>query len=342
MADAQHVDPPSTLLPTLVPSSGIVRQVAPTQDIVAAQQAYHGLCVALLDDSDHQTIGKKNFRKKSAWRKLAVAFNVSVELLDRTYERDANGRIIRAEVIARATAPNGRTMDGLGACDLYEKCCPGTDGESQECTNRSQYHKHCRVNCNGKPHFSNPSHDLPSTAHTRATNRACADLFGMGEVSAEEIVGGHAQYDDSSLSSARPGAAPDRSACSVCSTPLGNEALKKVSGRYIHAACAGKSPAPPTEVSQSAPAAQEQPESSSAASPAPTPTPAAPADKDPEEVLFDRITAEVAQMPLATVRKTLVDLLDPATKQPYDKEGQPNEVRSRLALALFQQQARSA
>lgn len=186
--------PVSTLVP--VPSAGIVRQVAPTGDIVAAQAAYHELCGALLDpNTDYQRIGRKDFPKKSAWRKLAVAFNVSVSLVERSYERDGAGRIIRAEVVARATAPNGRTMDGIGACDLFEKCCPGTDGAPEDCTNRSQYHTHCRANCSGRAHFSNPSHDLPSTAHTRATNRACADLFGMGEVSAEEITNAGAVAD---------------------------------------------------------------------------------------------------------------------------------------------------
>ncbi len=172
---------------------GLVRAVAPVADVVAAQAEYHQLCGALLDRGDYQRIGSKDFPKKSAWRKLAVAFNVSVELIDRTYERDEAGRIVRAEVIARATAPNGRTMDGLGACDLFEKCCPGG---AEGCPIKAQRHRHCRTNCPGSVHFSNASHDLPATAATRATNRACADLFGMGEVSAEEVANEHAQYTE--------------------------------------------------------------------------------------------------------------------------------------------------
>lgn len=174
--------------------ASIVKQTVATVEVVAAQEAYHELCKQLLDKSDYQTIGRKDFRKKSGWRKLAVAFNVSVELITREYERDATGRIVRAEVVARATAPNGRTMDGLGACDIFEKCCGAAYGEP--CANKSNYHKHCALGCSGRAHFSNPQHDLPATAHTRATNRACADLFGMGEVSAEEITDNHRDYGD--------------------------------------------------------------------------------------------------------------------------------------------------
>lgn len=162
------------------PTGGLVRAVASVADVVAAQHEYHALCNALLDANDFQRIQGKDFRKKSAWRKLAVAFNVSVTLVERIYERDPLGRIIRAEVVARATAPNGRAMDGIGACDVKEKC-----------------RNNCPANCDGTRHFSNPSHDLPATAATRATNRACADLFGMGEVSAEEVnEAGAAQWTE--------------------------------------------------------------------------------------------------------------------------------------------------
>lgn len=197
MTDVQPevIDAASRALVRVPEPASIVRQTVSTGEVVAAQEAYHDLCSQLLDGTDYQSIGGKQFRKKSGWRKLAVAFNVSVELVTKEYERDGNGRIIRAEVVARATAPNGRTMDGLGACDLFEKCCIAAT-----CRNRSQYHSHCVAGCTGAKHFSNPQHDLPATAHTRAVNRACADLFGMGEVSAEEITdngqGQHQQQEE--------------------------------------------------------------------------------------------------------------------------------------------------
>ena len=68
-------------------------EAAPTADVVALQQQFHDLCVALLDTDDYQRIGAKDFKKKSAWRKLAAAFNVSDTLLERSYEWKDDGRI---------------------------------------------------------------------------------------------------------------------------------------------------------------------------------------------------------------------------------------------------------
>jgi hypothetical protein len=130
---------------------------APVRDVLALQQAFLELSRALLDESDYQRIGSKDFKKKSAWRKLAAAFNVSDTMLERNYDRRDDGRIVRCEVVVRATAPNGRSAEGLGLASIYER------------------------------KFNNPEHDIPATAHTRAKNRAFSDLFGLGEVSAEEI-----------------------------------------------------------------------------------------------------------------------------------------------------------
>jgi hypothetical protein len=131
---------------------------APVADALALQRTFHELCTALLDRSDYQRIGATEFKKKSAWRKLAAAFNVSDTIVERNYERDNDGRIIRCEVLVLATAPNGRSTEGMGLASIYER------------------------------KFSNPEHDIPATAHTRAKNRAFADLFGLGEVSAEEMT----------------------------------------------------------------------------------------------------------------------------------------------------------
>ena len=143
----------------IVPVRAELLTAAPTADVVALQQQFHDLCVALLDAGDYQRIGTKDFKKKSAWRKLAAAFNVSDDLLERTIERDpGTGRVLRAEYVVSATAPNGRHAVGVGFSSIHERA------------------------------FSNPEHDIPATAHTRAKNRAFADLFGLGEVSAEEVT----------------------------------------------------------------------------------------------------------------------------------------------------------
>lgn len=183
-AEPEHRPTTAALVPQVVAGGQtLVRPIAAEAEIVAAFNQYQHLCTVLLVDADYQSFsGGRSFRKKSAWRKLAVAMGVSCEIIDRQYERDG-GRIIRAEIVVRATAPNGRSWDGLGACDLFEKCCV------QPCSKRSwSNHTCCGSDCTGARHFSNPQHDLPATAATRATNRACADLFGFGEVSAEEIV----------------------------------------------------------------------------------------------------------------------------------------------------------
>lgn len=156
--DGTEIESNVASLAPIVRGDALVRPAASVADVESAFHDYQRLCQRLLDDDDIQRIGGKSFRKKSAWRKLAVAFGVSCEVRDREYERDERGNIIRAEIVVRAQAPNGRYMDGLGVCDLSER------------------------------KFSKPNHDIPATAMTRATNRACADLFGMGEVSAEEIT----------------------------------------------------------------------------------------------------------------------------------------------------------
>lgn len=181
--EPEHRASTAALVPQVVAGGQtLVRPIAGEHEIVDAFNAYQHLCETLLAPADHQQIGNKSFRKKSAWRKLAVAMGVSCEIVDRQYER-VGGRIVRAEIVVRATAPNGRSWEGLGACDLYEKCC------IQPCSKRSwNNHTCCTADCTGARHFSNPQHDLPATAATRATNRACADLFGFGEVSAEEII----------------------------------------------------------------------------------------------------------------------------------------------------------
>lgn len=156
-AEPEETSTVAALAP-ITPGDALVRPAASIHEVEDAFHDYQALCARLLEPDDIQHIGGRSFRKKSAWRKLAVAFGVSCEVRERIYDRNDQGAITRAEVIVRATAPNGRYMDGLGVCDLSER------------------------------KFSKPQHDIPATAMTRATNRACADLFGMGEVSAEEIT----------------------------------------------------------------------------------------------------------------------------------------------------------
>jgi hypothetical protein len=145
----------------IIEARSVVLPVGTGDQTVAAMRQYQEQCRLLLDDSDYQTIttkgGERRFRKRSAWRKLALAYGVDLVIVSKEYERDGDGRITRAEVVAAAIAPNGRRAESFGACERSER------------------------------DFAKAGHDIPATAETRAKNRACADLFGMGEVSAEEI-----------------------------------------------------------------------------------------------------------------------------------------------------------
>lgn len=155
-------------------TDALVRPAADVADIAQAFTDYQELKQKLLTDDDYQRWRERgqerSFVKRSGWRKLAVAFGVSFEQRSQTIVRrdpdDATSEPVYAEFVVRAIAPNGRYVDGWGACSLDE---PRFEKDGA----RKKLH-----------------HDLPSTAETRAKNRAAADLFGMGEVSAEEASEG--------------------------------------------------------------------------------------------------------------------------------------------------------
>ena len=101
---------------------------------------------------------RKDLEKKSGWQKLARAFNADTEIVDRDLLRTSTGRVREAYYRIKATLPNGRTVESDALCSRKEK---------------------------GKENASD--HTIMSTAKTRATNRAIAELIGAGEVSAEEM-----------------------------------------------------------------------------------------------------------------------------------------------------------
>ena len=119
--------------------------------------AYQKITELMLDETDYQQIQGRAFKKKSAWRKYARAFNITTEIIDKDIVKTDKGAVKEASFIVRATLPTGRYADGWGNCSRQE---------------------------GNKAH---PNHDIPATAMTRATNRAIADLIGAGEVTAEEI-----------------------------------------------------------------------------------------------------------------------------------------------------------
>lgn len=152
---------------------------------VAEFREYLRLTNELLDDSDYQRIGNKRFKKKSAWRKYARAFNISDAVTFEDIVRAEDGWPLYARIRVRATAPNGRTEESDQEAHLSERCCPARIGLP---CRQARYDNHfcCDDSCNPRQHWSHPG-DIPATALTRAKNRAIADLIGAGEVSAEEM-----------------------------------------------------------------------------------------------------------------------------------------------------------
>lgn len=135
----------------------------PVHDVKRAMNEYQEGLAAILVHSDWQEFTDKGgetrrFVKRSGWRKIATWFGLDLFVGRINVERDEHDRILRAEVVGRAVAPNGRVGEDVGACSIDER------------------------------RFSKPEHDLRATATTRALNRAIANLAGMGEVSAEEIA----------------------------------------------------------------------------------------------------------------------------------------------------------
>ncbi|KAL8191743.1 hypothetical protein R6Q57_028474 [Mikania cordata] len=112
---------------------------------------YQNAATAILEKGDYTMISGNPFIKKSGWRKISFYFNISYEIKDKTIEFDDNRNVKRAEFIVRAHMQGGRFSDGWGSCDRREK------------------------------RFIKPNHDIPSTAETRAKNKACQDLVGIGE-----------------------------------------------------------------------------------------------------------------------------------------------------------------
>jgi len=133
-----------------------VRPLVTPQEAVEQWQQFEDLKNALLNNSDYQEIRDKRYIKKSGFRKIAVYFGLSDRIIEEekvTREDDSFYWRIKVQV----EAPNGRTSVGVGICDSKEK------------------------------RFAHLEHDVYSTTHTRAKNRAISDMVAGGVVSADEV-----------------------------------------------------------------------------------------------------------------------------------------------------------
>lgn len=143
----------------------IVRPMISPEQARANWKAYQDLCKAILEPEDFYKMtqfvkGKgsvtKALKLKTAWRKLATAFNLSSEIYSE--KRIEYEKFFVVQMVVRTTAPNGRHVDGTGTCASNERT------------------------------FQHLEHDVRAMAETRAKNRSIADMIGGGEVSAEEMM----------------------------------------------------------------------------------------------------------------------------------------------------------
>ncbi|KAG9444745.1 hypothetical protein H6P81_016085 [Aristolochia fimbriata] len=121
---------------------------------VSLFKEYQNAAMSILEKGDYTMISGSPYIKKSGWRKISFFFNLSYEIKDKSIEFDENRNVQRAEFLVRAYMQGGRFSDGWGSCERREK------------------------------RFSRPNHDIPSTAETRAKNKACQDLLGIGQYQA--------------------------------------------------------------------------------------------------------------------------------------------------------------
>jgi len=137
----------------------VLMPVASAEDLVKAMRTFEEIKAKLLTDRDlYDPDGKGDRIKKSGWRKLALAFGISDEIVYENLERDPkNAEELVWHVRARVRARGGRTAEGVGSASSRER------------------------------KFAHLEHDLHALAHTRAKSRAIADLLGSSDLVAEEL-----------------------------------------------------------------------------------------------------------------------------------------------------------
>jgi len=158
--DRAAIGPRSTGVQELALPEDLLVPLGTPAEVRRVWELYKATAKALEDPEDLVTIEGRPFRKKSFWRKIALAYGVSVELREarELLGSDEEGVGFWSRVTVRATSARGRFADGVAVCSNRE---PTKKGATQ--------------------------HVVYATAYTRAANRAIADLVAAGEVSAEEV-----------------------------------------------------------------------------------------------------------------------------------------------------------
>lgn len=190
-----------------------------------ALEAYKGIQSALDQKMPDQILeigtgkNKKLFRKKGYWRAVRLAFAIDLEMvseelikvpapigLEYAMPQGDWGYI----VTYRATSSDGRSMVGDGSCMASEKLVIEKDWSEWRAGGKQGKVKSV-MDKDGNPKIDKQQsadnatvHNVRAHAHTRAKNRAIADLVGFGEVSAEELPTTARSGGDNSASNQRP------------------------------------------------------------------------------------------------------------------------------------------
>ena len=177
----------------ITPSGGIVDIAVSISDIEKRMDTYQELLKKLLTEADVVDIQGKKYVKKSGWLKLAVAFNLSIKVVDERKWVDPNDDTKYAyHITVQCLAGNGRIVEELGTCDSTEKT-------------------------------GQPEHVIRTMAKTRATSRAIAAMIGASESSAEDmeavrdtVAQGTMRACTCRAKSLKPDCAPNSRECKRC------------------------------------------------------------------------------------------------------------------------------
>lgn len=180
------------------PSQDLIKPV--TDDLSEIAQIYEQFEEVksdLLTADDRQSISGNVFVTKSGWRKIATAFNISVETTEE--DRIVDNGVVMWKVKAVATAPNNVSSTGSGMAasnesnfmEKLKKKDSKDETVADVAINYDLDHEEVALVDGAFRRIKRPrevnEHNIMATAATRAKNRAISDLVGGGEVSSEEM-----------------------------------------------------------------------------------------------------------------------------------------------------------
>jgi len=138
--------------------AAVLPEVTPAE-VAAVRDRMEEIKANLLTEKDYERAGKFTVVKSSGYSKIATFCGLSEELISMEIETNDAGRIVKAMAHVRVRHPNGRSVDGYGVA------VPNKN-------------------------MTNPDHDTPATAMTRARKRAIGPMVGGIDPDAGRAQGG--------------------------------------------------------------------------------------------------------------------------------------------------------